>query len=35
MNEACRYAALRLQYTPALKDGVPVKTTLTFPIFVK
>jgi TonB family protein len=35
MNNAVRRAALKLRYTPALKDGVPVKTTLTFPVVVK
>ncbi len=35
MNDAVRRAALKLRYTPALKDGVPVKTTLTFPVVIK
>jgi TonB family protein len=35
MNEVCRQAALRVRYSPALKDGVPVKTTLTYPIVIR
>lgn len=31
MNAACQEAALRLKYSPALKDGVPVKTKMTIP----
>lgn len=35
MNDACRRAAMKLRYSPALKDGVPVKTKVTFPIVMK
>ena len=35
MNDACQEAAAKLKYTPAVKDGVPVKTKLTFPILIK
>ncbi len=35
MNDAVRRAALKMRYTPALKNGVPVKTTLTFPVVIK
>ena len=35
MNAACVDAAKRLRYSPAMKDGVPVKTKLTFPIVIK
>jgi TonB family protein len=35
MNQACQDAAMKLKYSPALKDGVPVKTKLTFPILIK
>ncbi len=35
MNDAVRRAALKMKYTPALKDGVPVKTTLTFPVVIR
>lgn len=32
MNEACRAATMKLKFSPAMKDGVPVKTHTTFPI---
>lgn len=32
MNEACRAATMKLKFSPAMKDGVPVKTHITFPI---
>lgn len=35
MNDACRRAALKLKFSPALKDGVPVRTKVTFPIVMK
>ncbi len=35
MDEVCRQAALRVRYSPALKDGVPVKTNLTYPIVIR
>ncbi len=35
MNQACEEAASKLKYSPAFKDGVPVKTKMTFPILVK
>ncbi len=35
MNDACRRASMKLRYSPALKDGVPVKTKVTFPIVMK
>lgn len=35
MNDVCREAASRLKYTPAVKEGVPVRTKLTFPIMIK
>ncbi len=35
LNEACLKAALKSKYTPAIKDGVPVKTTLTYPVVFK
>jgi TonB family protein len=35
LNEACLKAALQGKYTPAIKDGVPVKTTLTYPVVFK
>jgi TonB family protein len=35
MNDVCREAASRLKYTPAVKEGVPVKTKMTFPIMIK
>jgi TonB family protein len=35
MNDACRRAALRLKFSPALKEGVPVRTKVTFPIVLK
>ncbi len=35
MNDACRRAALKLKFSPALKDGVPVRTKVTFPVVMK
>ncbi|MEW6757361.1 MAG: TonB family protein [Acidobacteriota bacterium] len=35
MNDSCRRAGMKLRYSPALKDGVPVKTKVTFPIVMK
>ena len=35
MNQACEEAASKLKFSPAFKDGVPVKTKMTFPILVK
>lgn len=35
MNAACVDAAKKLRYSPAMKDGVPVKTQLTFPVVIK
>ena len=35
MNRACEEAAMRLKYSPPMKDGVPVKTKYTFPVVVK
>lgn len=35
MNDVCREAASRLKYTPAVKEGVPVRTKMTFPIMIK
>ncbi len=35
LNDACRQAALKLKYAPAMKDGVAVKTNVTFPIAIK
>ena len=35
MNDECQSAAAKVKYTPAVKDGVPVKTKMTFPIVIK
>lgn len=35
MNDVCREAALKLKYSPAIKEGLPVKTKVTFPIVIK
>ena len=35
LNDACIKAALQTRYSPAIKDGVPVKTTLTYPVVFK
>lgn len=35
MNEACRAATMKLKFSPAMKDGVPVKTHITFPIKIE
>ncbi len=35
LNDACLQAALQTKYSPAIKDGVPVKTTLTYPVVFK
>ncbi|MEW5764381.1 MAG: TonB family protein, partial [Acidobacteriota bacterium] len=35
LNDACVQAALQTKYSPAIKDGVPVKTTLTYPVVFK
>lgn len=35
MNRACEEAAMKLKYSPAISNGVPVKTKMTFPIHVK
>jgi TonB family protein len=35
MNDECQAAAAKVKYSPAVKDGVPVKTKMTFPIIVK
>jgi TonB family protein len=35
MNATCVEAAKGLRYSPAMKDGVPVKTKLTFPVVIK
>ncbi|MEW6756956.1 MAG: energy transducer TonB, partial [Acidobacteriota bacterium] len=35
LNDACVQAALQSKYSPAIKDGVPVKTTLTYPVVFK
>jgi len=35
MNDECQAAAAKVKYSPAVKDGVPVKTKMTFPILIK
>jgi TonB family protein len=35
LSDACIKAALQTRYSPAIKDGVPVKTTLTYPVVFK
>lgn len=32
LDEACIEAAMKTRYSPAIKDGVPVKTQLTYPV---
>ena len=32
LDDACVKAALQTKYSPAIKDGVPVKTVLTYPV---
>jgi TonB family protein len=35
LNDACVKAAQQTTYTPAIKDGVPVKTLMTYPVIFK
>ncbi|MGC8724370.1 MAG: TonB family protein [Acidobacteriota bacterium] len=35
LDEECVKAALKSRYSPAIKDGVPVKTSITYPVVFK